>query len=97
MLIEDIEKLIKQLQEEQGLTQEDARNEAFKRALEDMDNDFEVERGLDRPLGGCPVPHFDELERVAGEDVGKPSERKGFFRHIIDKFGKLLNSDDFDL
>lgn len=50
MLIEDVEKLIKQLQEEQGMTQKEARVEAIKRALEDMD-DIEVERGYDRPLG----------------------------------------------
>lgn len=93
MLIEDIEKMIKQLREEQGLNQEEARKEAFKHALEDMDNDYEVKRDFDRPLGGCP--YLDELEDnpelegdAAGEDDGKPSERKGFFRRIIDKFGK---------
>lgn len=61
MLIEDVEKLIKQLQEEQGMTQKEARVEAIKRALEDMD-DIEVERGYDRPLGGLPAPNFDEPE-----------------------------------
>lgn len=103
MLIEDIEKLIKQLRDEQGMTQEEAREEAFRRALEDMDNDFEVKRSFDRPLGGCPASHFDELEDdpeleedVAWEDDGKPSERNGFFRRIIDKFGKGGKSDDFE-
>lgn len=43
MLIEDIGKLINQLREEQGMTQEDARKEAFKRAFEDMDKDYELE------------------------------------------------------
>lgn len=47
MLIEDVEKLIKQLREEQGMTQEEARKEAVKRAFEDMDDDFEVECGFD--------------------------------------------------
>ena len=101
MLIEDVEKLINQLQEEQGMTQEEARKESCRRALEDMYNEFGVER--DRPLGGCPAFHFDEVEddpepegEVAWEDDGKPSERKGFFRHIIDKFGKGRKSDDFE-
>lgn len=103
MLIEDIEKLIKQLQEEQGMTQEEACQEVFKRTLENMDNEFEVERGFDRPLGGYPARHFDELEDdpelegdVAWEDDGKPSERKGFFRRIIDKFYKGEKSNDFE-
>lgn len=95
MLIEDIGKLIKQLQEEQGMTQEDARKEAFKREFEDMDKDYEVERGFDRFLGGCPAPNFYELEGVVErEDDGKPSESKGFFRRIIDKLVKWGISDD---
>lgn len=95
MLIEDIEKLIKQLQEEQGMTQDEVRKEAFRRALEDMDNDFEVKRGFDRFLGGCPAPNFYELEGdVEWEDDGKPSESKGFFRRIIDKLVKWGISDD---
>lgn len=103
MLIEDIEKLIKQLREEQGMTQEEAKKEAFKRALEDMYNFFEVERGFDRPLGGLSAAHLDELEDdpelegdIALKDDGKQSERKGFFRRIIDKFGKGGKSDDFE-
>lgn len=112
MLIEDIEKLIKQLQEEQGMTQDEVRKEAFRRALEDIDNDFEVKRGFDRPLTGRPVRglsvfHFfdlkDDLEDdtepegdVAWENDVKPSERKGFIRRIIDKFCKGENTDDFE-
>ena len=94
MLIEDVEKLIKQLQEEQGMTQK----EATKRALEDMD-DIEVERGYDRPLGGLPAPNFDEPELegdIGWEEDDKPSESKGFFRRLIDKFGKADKEDDFD-
>lgn len=98
MLIEDVEKLIKQLQEEQGMTQKEARVEAIKRALEDMD-DIEVERGYDRPLGGLPAPNFDEHELegdIGWEEDDKPSESKGFFRRLIDKFGKADKEDDFD-
>lgn len=98
MLIEDVEKLIKQLQEEQGMTQKEARVEAIKRALEDMD-DIEVERGYDRPLGGLPAPNFDEPELegdIGWEEDDKPSESKGFFRRLIDKFGKADKEDDFD-
>lgn len=61
MLIEDVEKLIKQLQEEQAMTQEEARKEAFRRTLEDMDNDYEVEPRFDRPLSGCPAPLFRRI------------------------------------
>ena len=99
MLIEDVEKLIKQLQEEQGMTQKEARQEALKRALED----FEVERGFDRPLGGCPASSLGELEDdptlkggVAWEGDEKPSERKGFFRRIIDKLGKGGKYDNLE-
>ena len=103
MLIEDVEKLIKQLQEEQGMTRNGARQEVLKRTLENMDNDFEVERSFDRPLGGISTPPFEKLEGDPEleedspfEDDGNLSESKGFFRRIIDKFAKGEKSDDFD-
>lgn len=100
MLIEDVEKLINQLREEQGLSQEEARKEAIKRALEEMDNNPDFEREYDRPLGGCPAPRFDETEAGEPELEGdiifpdedeKPSKIRNFFGKI---FGKNDKSDD---
>ncbi len=64
MLIEDIGKLINQLREEQGMTQEDARKEAFKRAFEDMDKDYELEGDVEWEDDGKPSESKGFFRRI---------------------------------
>lgn len=64
MLIEDIGKLINQLREEQGMTQEDARKEAFKRAFEDMDKDYELEGVVEWEDDGKPSESKGFFRRI---------------------------------
>lgn len=64
MLIEDIGKLINQLREEQGMTQEDARKEAFKRAFEDMDKDYELEGAVEWEDDGKPSESKGFFRRI---------------------------------
>ncbi len=64
MLIEDIGNLINQLREEQGMTQEDARKEAFKRAFEDMDKDYELEGDVEWEDDGKPSESKGFFRRI---------------------------------
>lgn len=64
MLIEDIGKLINQLREEQRMTQEDARKEAFKRAFEDMDKDYELEGYVEWEDDGKPSESKGFFRRI---------------------------------
>lgn len=64
MLIEDIGNLINQLREEQGMTQEDARKEAFKRAFEDMVKDYELEGDVEWEDDGKPSESKGFFRRI---------------------------------
>ncbi len=94
MLINDIEKLIRQLREEQGMTQEDARKKAINRALAEREDVCSNNPEYDYHLGGYPAPppnndeQTEEDTPLEGDIPDEKSSRLGRF------FRRFLGNDD---
>ena len=68
MLIEDLEKLIKELRDEKGLNETQIHEEIHRICLEEEGDDMDIECAYDRPMGGLPLPPSDILEGENDEE-----------------------------